>query len=41
MVVYDVMGVGLFHFWILREILVQDPYSLGVGQKNQPPQVIT
>jgi hypothetical protein len=31
MVVYDVMGVGLFHFWILRKILVQDPYALGVG----------
>jgi hypothetical protein len=31
MVVYDVMSVGLFHFWILREILVQDPYALGVG----------
>ena len=30
-VVYDVMGVGLFHFWIFRKTLVQDPDALGVG----------
>lgn len=31
MIVYDVMGVGLFHFGILRKILVQDPYALVIG----------
>ena len=40
MIVQDVMRVCSFQFRIFRKALVQDPYALAVGNKNQPASVI-